>query len=250
MASLFDEEPSDDEDVDVDDEENSSFFFQEEEEEEEDLPDFLEVVEEDEDDEEETGAILRTQNRAEFLSTTEIRHLTAAFDTCDKTGTGELNFADFMKCLSVMGKKVTKREAQKYFEAMDEDKSGFISLEEWIGFYANNMVRDARVLIAFVGFVMLILLPSLQSWQQFEVDEKELLNSFIGLWQQPTALHPETSQRYEEEEFIPKEKLFEIMTKYGDKLTDEEAAEMIRECNPDEVGRIFFENYRHMLIDG
>jgi len=81
------------------------------------------------------------------------------------------------------------------------------------------------------------------------VDEKELLDSFIGLWQQPTTGFPEACQRYEEEEFIPKDKLFEIMTKYGDKLTDEEAAEMVRECRPDEDGRIFFENYRTMLID-
>lgn len=85
--------------------------------------------------------------------------------------------------------------------------------------------------------------------QQFAVDEKELLDSFIGLWQQPTAQFPETCQRHEEEEYIPKDKLFEIMTKYGEKLTDEEAAEMVRECRPDESGRIFFENYRTMLID-
>lgn len=46
--------------------------------------------------------------------------------------------------------------------------------------------------------------------QQFDVDEKELLDSFIGLWQQPTALFPEACQRHEEEEYIPKEKLFEV----------------------------------------
>ena len=229
MASLFVDSDSDDEDEEgvrgeggVD-----NFLYEDGDDDDGEAEvDFLEAVNEDEDDEDDDDALARarTQNRAEFLSTTEIRHLTAAFDTCDKTGTGELNFSDFMKCLSVMGKKVTKREAQKFFEAMDEDKSGFISLDEWVSFYANNM--------------------------QFEVDEKELLNSFIGLWQQPTAQHPETNHRFEEEEFIPKEKLYEIMTKYGEKLTDEEAAEMIRECNPDEVGRIFFENYRHMLIDG
>jgi|AntAceMinimDraft_5_1070358.scaffolds.fasta_scaffold71524_1 Ca2+-binding EF-hand superfamily protein len=39
------------------------------------------------------------------------------------------------------------------------------------------------------------------------------------------------------------------MTKYGEKLADDEAAEMVRECRPDARGRIFFENYRTMLID-
>lgn len=85
--------------------------------------------------------------------------------------------------------------------------------------------------------------------QQSDVDETELLNSFIGLWQQPTPENPEANQRHEEEEYIPKAKLFEIMTKYGDKLSDEEATQMIRECKPDEQGRIFFDNYRTMLID-
>jgi Ca2+-binding EF-hand superfamily protein len=88
-----------------------------------------------------TSVILQTQNRAEFLSATEIRHLTAAFEVCDKAGTGEIPFEPFMKCLAVMGKKVTRAEAKTYFEKMDVDKSGFISLDEWIGFYANNMVK-------------------------------------------------------------------------------------------------------------
>ncbi len=186
--------------------------------------DFLaEVNDEDGDDDDAGKKSKSTLNRADFLSSTEIRHLTAAFETCDTEETGELAFPAFMKCLAVMGKRVTKAEAFDFFEAMDEDKSGFITIDEWVGFYANKM--------------------------QFEVDEKELLDSFIGLWQQPTAEHPETCQRYEEEEYIPSKKLFEIMTKYGDKLSDEEAADMVRECKPDEQGRIFFENYRTMLID-
>ena len=175
----------------------------------------------------------KSTNRADFLSATEIRHLTAAFETCDKAETGELGFGPFMKCLAVMGKKVTKEEAQVYFDRMDADKSGFITLDEWIGFYANFMVRFIYLvgygdepyavvkLNLMDGSVSMLFGPfrtcpccMLRLWvQQFDVDEKELLDSFIGLWQQPTALFPETCQRYEEEEFIPKEKLFEIMTK-------------------------------------
>ena len=42
-----------------------------------------------------------------------------------------------------------------------------------------------------------------------------------------------------------------VHSRYGGevKLSDEEATEMVRECKPDEMGRIFFENYRRMLID-
>ncbi len=90
------------------------------------------------------------ENRADFLSATEIRHLTAAFDTCDAAETGELGFANFTKALAVMGKKVTRTEAQTFFEQMDVDKSGFITIDEWIGFYANNMVRTPAPLPALV----------------------------------------------------------------------------------------------------
>jgi len=74
--------------------------------------------EDDEDDDEDNigsaiaskiAAGAKSQNRADFLSSTEIRHLTAAFEVCDKAETGELAFPAFMKCLSVMGKKVNNR---------------------------------------------------------------------------------------------------------------------------------------------
>lgn len=112
--------------------------------------DFLEAAEEEEEDGvDEPGGlaaiIQSTQNRAEFLSATEIRHLTAAFEVCDKAGTGEIAFEPFMKCLAVMGKKVTRSEARDFFDKMDVDKSGFISIDEWIGFYANNMVKDVSL---------------------------------------------------------------------------------------------------------
>lgn len=107
--------------------------FSSEEEEEEEEVDFLQ---------EETEEVeKKTASRADFLSANEIRHLTAAFDTCDTLESGELLFPAFMRCLAVMGKKVTVDEARKFFDAMDADKSGCITLDEWIGFYAETMVR-------------------------------------------------------------------------------------------------------------
>jgi hypothetical protein len=77
--------------------------------------DFLEEPDEDEEEGEEGGgevAGMKNVNRADFLSATEIRHLTAAFETCDKEETGELGFEPFMKCLAVMGKKITVEEGK------------------------------------------------------------------------------------------------------------------------------------------
>jgi hypothetical protein len=81
----------------------------------EDEVDFLEANDDDEDDDEGSGAVvpgIKNVSRADFLSAAEIRHLTAAFETCDKAETGELGFDSFMKCLALMGKKVTVEEGK------------------------------------------------------------------------------------------------------------------------------------------
>ena len=39
------------------------------------------------------------------------------------------------------------------------------------------------------------------------------------------------------------------LTSYGDPLTDEEAERIIYECRPDDQGRIFYDQYKAMLLD-
>jgi hypothetical protein len=133
--------PVDDDSDDDDDFEEEAEYDEEDEDQEVDF-----LAEEDEQENEDYDGPSKklggtSLNRAEFLSGTEIRHLTAAFEVSDRDETGELGFAAFMKALALMGKKVTKAEAQEFFDAMDVDKSGFITIDEWIGFYANHMVN-------------------------------------------------------------------------------------------------------------
>eukprot|EP00903_Cladosiphon_okamuranus_P016717 g15409.t1 len=49
--------------------------------------------------------------------------------------------------------------------------------------------------------------------------------------------------------YILRAELQKILTTHGEALTDEEADELLRECRPDEEGRIVYEGYRRMLID-
>jgi len=149
MASFFENE-SDDDNSEVDEREydNGEGSNDEDEDgsEDEEEVDFLEDPEDEaEEDEDESAAPsgegnAQNSNRADFLSATEIRHLTAAFETCDQDDSGELSFDPFMKCLALMGKKVTAEEGKVFFDKMDEDKSGSIDINEWIGFYAGAMV--------------------------------------------------------------------------------------------------------------
>lgn len=49
--------------------------------------------------------------------------------------------------------------------------------------------------------------------------------------------------------YVARAELQKILTRDGEALTDEEVDELLRECRPDEEGRIVYEGYRRMLID-
>lgn len=49
--------------------------------------------------------------------------------------------------------------------------------------------------------------------------------------------------------YLLRAELQKILTTDGEALTDEEVDELLRECRPDEEGRIVYEGYRRMLID-
>lgn len=49
--------------------------------------------------------------------------------------------------------------------------------------------------------------------------------------------------------YVTRAELQKILTQEGEVLTDEEMDELVRECRPDDEGRIVYEGYRRMLID-
>lgn len=49
--------------------------------------------------------------------------------------------------------------------------------------------------------------------------------------------------------YVTRAELQKILTREGEALTDEEVDELLRECRPDDEGRIVYEGYRRMLID-
>lgn len=54
---------------------------------------------------------------------------------------------------------------------------------------------------------------------------------------------------YRGKPYVARAELQKILTADGEALTDEEVNELLRECRPDEHGRIIYEGYRRMLID-
>lgn len=52
-----------------------------------------------------------------------------------------------------------------------------------------------------------------------------------------------------ERPYVTRAELLKMLTREGEALTDEEVHELLRECRPDEEGRIVYEGYRRMLMD-
>eukprot|EP00611_Tribonema_gayanum_P006371 TRINITY_DN1566_c0_g1_i1.p1 TRINITY_DN1566_c0_g1~~TRINITY_DN1566_c0_g1_i1.p1 ORF type:complete len:305 (-),score=91.64 TRINITY_DN1566_c0_g1_i1:744-1658(-) len=62
-------------------------------------------------------------------------------------------------------------------------------------------------------------------------------------------LHAGTGRRAREgRDFIAAADLRRVLTHECERLTDEEAAELLQECRPDADGRVHFEGYRRMLV--
>eukprot|EP00752_Nemacystus_decipiens_P001244 g1243.t1 len=61
--------------------------------------------------------------------------------------------------------------------------------------------------------------------------------------------HRDSSHGRHGRAYIARAELQKILTTDGEALTDEEVDELLRECRPDEEGRIVYEGYRRMLID-
>jgi len=73
--------------------------------------------------------------------------------------------------------------------------------------------------------------------------------AFDELYVGTTANNPVSQRSADGRRFIYDRDLRRVLTDHGDPLTDEEVELLIHECRPDEEGKIFFEQYKAMLLD-
>lgn len=166
-----------------------------------------------------------------ILSDKEIERANEVFKICDAFKEGHLNKDQFAHALAMLGYQFDEKKVKELYQRASSD-----SLTE----------------AAFTD-----ILSKLRMQDDDELNQK-VKEAFEDLFA-GTCKDPDRQKNSAGDKFILVKDLRLVLTTKGDKLTDEEADELIRECQPqpgedgdktDEgMKRIFFDQYRAMLLD-
>mmetsp|Transcript_24955 Transcript_24955/g.32231 ORF Transcript_24955/g.32231 Transcript_24955/m.32231 type:complete len:346 (+) Transcript_24955:104-1141(+) len=145
----------------------------------------------------------------------DLKMLTAAFELSDEHGSGVLGKRQFTRALAAIGMHATQEQCLKWFDETDVDQDHLIDYEEFVVFYYKTIHK--------------------------RLSDEEIKERFDELWSGTGE------KKADEQNYIDVSDFRRIMTTYGEKLTDEEVEEMIRDCKP-KGGKIFLDNYMNMLL--
>ena len=141
-----------------------------------------------------------------------------------------LNNRNFTRAVAACGFKVSQQVVNNIFHSLETDSNeqpitepslrgtGTVNLRNWMKFYEKQLMKDVKETAIRDNFERILLAAGNEA---------------------------DTSGK----SFIDKLKFRRFLTEYGQKMSDEEADAVIRECLPDENDRIYYEGYRSMLID-
>lgn len=66
-----------------------------------------------------------------------------AFKTCDSDGSGEISQSELKRVLQKLGRYSSDEQCTELFDSVDADKSGHISLDEFMNMMEDNFLKDA-----------------------------------------------------------------------------------------------------------
>ena len=141
-----------------------------------------------------------------------------------------LNNRNFTRAVAACGFKLEQQAVNNIFLTLETDSNeqpitepslrgtGTVNLRNWMKFYEKQLMKDVKESAIRENFERIVLAAGTEA---------------------------DTSGK----SFIDKLKFRRFLTDYGQKMNDEEADAIIRECLPDENDRVYYEGYRSMLID-
>lgn len=142
------------------------------------------------------------------LTDEQIEDFREAFGLFDRDGTGSISVDELRAVLRSLGKNPTESELREMIREVDEDDSGTIEFPEFL----TMMVRKVKA-------------PDTQD---------ELVNAFRVF-------------DYEENGFISAQQLCHVMTNIGEKLSQAEITEMLKQAGVDSHGQINYEDFVKMM---
>jgi len=146
----------------------------------------------------------------EHLTEDKIAEFKEAFEIFDKDKDGFITIKELGEIMKNLGQSPTDAELQDMINEVDIDGNGNIDFKEFLGLMARKM-RDTDT-------------------------EEELIEAFKVFDRDSNGL-------------ISAQELKHVMTSLGEKVSDEEVEEMIREADIDGDGYINYEEFVRMIIN-
>eukprot|EP00828_Plagiopyla_frontata_P003878 TRINITY_DN112_c0_g1_i1.p1 TRINITY_DN112_c0_g1~~TRINITY_DN112_c0_g1_i1.p1 ORF type:complete len:225 (-),score=52.66 TRINITY_DN112_c0_g1_i1:190-864(-) len=156
-----------------------------------------------------TKIILSKSKMADQLTEEQIAEFKEAFSLFDKDGDGTITTKELGTVMRSLGQNPTEAELQDMINEVDADGNGTIDFPEFLSLMARKM-KDTDT-------------------------EEELIEAFKVFDRDGNGL-------------ISAAELRHVMTNLGEKLTDEEVDEMIREADIDGDGQINYEEFVRMMM--
>ncbi|OWM78864.1 hypothetical protein CDL15_Pgr003035 [Punica granatum] len=154
-------------------------------------------------------ADLRTIEMADQLTDDQISEFKEAFSLFDKDGDGCITTKELGTVMRSLGQNPTEAELQDMINEVDADGNGTIDFPEFL----NLMARKMK-----------------------DTDSEEELKEAFRVFDK------------DQNGFISAAELRHVMTNLGEKLTDEEVDEMIREADVDGDGQINYEEFVKVMM--
>ena len=145
----------------------------------------------------------------EQLTEEQIAEFKEAFSLFDKDGDGTITTKELGTVMRSLGQNPTEAELQDMINEVDADGNGTIDFTEFLGLMAKKM-KDTDT-------------------------EEELVEAFKVFDRDGNG-------------FISATELRHVMTNLGEKLSEDEADEMIREADVDGDGQINYEEFVRMMM--
>ena len=145
----------------------------------------------------------------EYITDQQRKDFQDIFDQFDKDKDGKISAKELENAMVSMGQNPTNEEIKEMMEEVDLNKDGKIDFEEFLSLMTRNS-------------------PETQT-------EDEVINAFRVFDKEGNGL-------------ISSAELKHIMMTIGDKMTEEEADEMVNEADIDEDGMINYEEFVRMMM--
>jgi len=147
------------------------------------------------------------------LTSEQIEEFKEAFNLFDKDGDGVITTKELGTVMRSLGQNPSEVELQDMINEVDQDGNGTLDFEEFLVMMAKKQIQ----------------------MQNAEDNEEELKEAF--------KVFDKDNNGY-----ISAAELRHVMTNLGEKLTDEEVEEMIKEADTDGDGQVNYDEFVKMMM--